>query len=115
MSFDLLEVDPWTGVRTLVDYDEMTDSLTVRREQDVGPILERNKALQTAGAPERFRDDDINWRLQASVPNIVQEKWYRDHGVAVWKANEDPDQMAAVIKLVNSSDWRWLKTVPGRV
>lgn len=105
----LVDVDPWTGVQEWVHYDENTDSLTIRRVQDVEPILDRNKALQNDMSHWRNQskgeETGIDMRLCASIPVIVQERWLREYGVDVYKKEHWP----AVRKLLNSSDWKWLK------
>lgn len=102
-------MDPWTGVEQWVWYDESTDSLTIRRVQDVEPILDRNKALANDGAHWRNNagsdDVGIDMRLVATIPVIVQEKWLREHGVDI----NNKDHWLGVKRLLNDPDWRWLK------
>jgi len=105
----LLDVDPFLGVREYVQYDHNTDSITIKRVQDVEPILERNKALANDGS--RWRNqwrnspEGIDMRLLACIPAIVAEKWLRDYGVNIF----DKEHTKAALKLLNSSDWKWLK------
>lgn len=105
----LLDIDPWTGTKEFMSYDEATDSLTIKRVQDVEPILDRNKRLANDGShwKNQAKNDElgIDMRLVACIPAIVQEKWLRDHGVDVYKA----EHWDAVKRLLNSSDWKWLK------
>jgi hypothetical protein len=57
-------------VQTLYKTDGST--LTVVRQQDVEPIIERNKQLQTM-------EQRSDWgRHVASVPNVVLEKWLNE-------------------------------------
>lgn len=88
--------------------DPMTGDLTVARSADVAPILEHNKALATMNdgySPGR------EWRRAASIPLIVVEKWKNELGVDVF----DPNHKAAVRRLLNSSEWQYLRTAPGRL
>jgi hypothetical protein len=110
----LLDVDPWTGVREYGDYDASTDSLTIHRVQDVEAILDRNKALQTAGHWKNnaaLDEEKMDMRLAACIPNIVQERWLREHGVNIW----EKDHWPAVKRLLNSSDWKWLKAADVKI
>lgn len=105
----LLDIDPWTGTKEYVSYDEQTDSLTIRRVQDVQPILDRNKALANDMShwKNQSKNDElgIDMRLVAAIPVIVQEKWLREFGVDVYNKHQWPE----VRRLLNSSDWKWLK------
>jgi hypothetical protein len=57
-------------VRTIYHVDGR--DLTIAREQDVEPILEHNKQLQTI-------EQRSDWgRHVASVPNVVLEKWLNE-------------------------------------
>jgi hypothetical protein len=49
----LLDYDPATGLKTFHDYDEAEDKTFISYEQDVEPILDRNKAA----AKRRERPD----------------------------------------------------------
>lgn len=103
-------MDPWTGTKEYADYDEATDSLVIHRVQDVEPILERAKALANDGShwTNQSKNDEvgIDMRHAAMVPTIIQEKWLRDHGVRFW----DKDHWPKVRQLLNSSDYKWLKS-----
>lgn len=88
--------------------DPMTDDLTVIRGGDVGPILENNKALYGSGdgySPSR------ELRRAASIPMEIIEKWRNELGVDVF----DPNHRAAVRRLLNSSEYLYLRTAPGRL
>lgn len=88
--------------------DPMTGSLTVHRGEDVEPLLEQNKALAASGdgyAPSR------ELRRAASIPMAVVEKWRNELGVDVF----NPDHLPAVRRLLNSSEYLYLRTAPGRL
>lgn len=83
-------------------------SLIVHREADVEPLLEANKALYTSGdgySPSR------EWRRAASIPMAIIEKWRNELGVDVF----NPDHIGAVRRLLNSSEYLYLRTAPGRL
>ena len=83
-------------------------SFAVVRSQDVEPILEQNKRLQTEGdgySPSR------EWRRVASILVTVQMQWIEKYGVdPLAKGNE-----ALLKRLLNDPEWRHLRTSPGSV
>ena len=88
--------------------DAMTGDLTVLRGEDVEPILEANKALAASGdgySPSR------ELRRAASIPLAIVEKWKNELGVDVF----NPDHKPAVRRLLNSSEYLYLRTAPGRL
>lgn len=83
-------------------------SLIVHREADVEPILELNKALAASGdgyTPSR------ELRRVASIPMAIIEKWRNELGVDVL----NPDHMPKVRQLLNSNEYAFLRTAPGRL
>jgi hypothetical protein len=88
--------------------EDSDGSLIVHREADVEPLLEANKALATSGdgySPSR------ELRRAASIPMIIIEKWRNELGVDVF----NPDHKEAVRRLLNSSEYLYLRTAPGRL
>lgn len=88
--------------------DPMTGDLTVIRGADVEPILEHNKALHALNdgySPSR------EWRRAASIPLAVVEKWKNELGVDLF----NPDHRPAVRRLLNSNEYAFLRTAPGRL
>lgn len=90
-------------------YVEDSDgSLIVHREADVESLLEANKALASSGdgyTPSR------EMRRAASIPNAIVEKWRNEKGVNVY----DPDHWPKVRELLNSNEYLYLRTAPGRL
>lgn len=83
-------------------------SLIVQRLADVGPLLEANKALASSGdgyTPSR------EMRRAASIPLAIIEKWRNELGVDVL----NPDHIGAVRRLLNSNEYAFLRTAPGRL
>lgn len=88
--------------------EDSDGSLIVHREADVEPLLEANKALYTSGdgySPSR------EWRRAASIPMAIIEKWRNELGVDVF----NPDHKPAVRRLLNSNEYAFLRTAPGRL
>lgn len=83
------------------------DKIIQRNTQDVEPILDANKRLYNDGdgyTPSR------DYRRAASIPLIVVEQWLRE-GVDVYNR----DHAEEVKRRLNSSEWAYLRTAPGRL
>lgn len=96
-----------SGVSTRV-HAGADGTLTFERVQDCDPILDANKALQNDGdgySPSR------ELRRVASIPNVVIEKWLNEEGINFF----NPDHWSAIRRKLNSNEYLWLRTAPGRV
>ncbi len=71
---------------------------------DEQPLLDATASKRSAGRDYYARDPDM-WRV-ASVPISVQYEWLTKHGVDM----HNDDHWPAVQRLLNSSDYRYLKT-----
>lgn len=100
MSKRLLDFDPVTGVKTFYQYDENEDRDIISYEQDVEPILDRNKAA--ANEATGPMGDMVH---VASIPSSIQLKWLVEHGVDIMNR----DHMPRVKRLLNDPEWRYLK------
>jgi hypothetical protein len=96
----ILDLDPITDTWETFDYDDSDDQVIVKRFQDVEPILSLNKRTQTMP----WSRGETMWHA-ASIPNIVVEKWLREHGVNVLRRDHWP----AVRRLLNSNEYRYLR------
>jgi hypothetical protein len=88
--------------------EDSDGSLIVQRLADVEALLEANKALAASGdgyTPSR------ELRRAASIPLAIIEKWRNELGVDVL----NPDHMPAVRRLLNSNEYAFLRTAPGRL
>jgi hypothetical protein len=95
-----------SDVATKWDWDEGTQTLILNRIQDVEPIIERNKRLQT----ERQNGD---WgRHIATIPNVIIEKWLNEE----WNRGNTkllpftPEFEAIVDRKLQDPDWKFLRT-----
>jgi hypothetical protein len=88
-------------------HDDGGDKLIVNHAQDVEPILDTNKAMAT-------HNDGYNssrtMRRVASIPNVVIEQWKKE-GVDLF----NPNHKEAVRRKLNSSEFAYLRTAPGRL
>jgi hypothetical protein len=85
--------------------DGKTDFLAT---QDTTPHLDQNKAMFTENdGYSKSRD----LRRVASIPAIVISEWLTKYGVDFY----NPDHWPRVKQLLNSSDYLYLRTAPGRL
>lgn len=103
MGKRLLSFDPNTGLR--IDFeDDGADGFHLHYSQDTEPILEMNKAKQSMGREYYARDKDM-WKV-ASIPIGVQYEWLHKFGIDIY----DEDHWPKVKQLLNSNEYRYLKT-----
>ena len=100
MGKRLLDYDPVTGLKTFHSYDETEDKTYISYEEDVEALLDRNKRLQNEA--QGSMGDGVH---VASIPQTVQMLWMTKYGVDLM----NKDHMPAVKRLLNSSEWRYLK------
>lgn len=100
MSERLLDYDPHTGAKHWFSYDEDTDTMRIRTEEDVQDIIDFNKEKQAEG----FDRKSEVWHA-AKIPNTIILKWKLEHGVELW----NPDHREAVRRLLNSNEYRYLR------
>lgn len=96
-------IDNYAGTRTYLGTGADDDEVLVKREFDPAyttAILDRNIATQN----ESFDRRSDMWHV-ASIPVSVMFEWYTKHGVSAW----NPHHSDAVKRLLNSSDYRYLK------
>jgi hypothetical protein len=88
-----------------MEVDLRGDRMTLTHEQDVQPILDRNK-LAAADSDKTARGIKNDWWKYASVPAIVEIEWMQKFGVDLG----NPQHKSKVFKLLNHPDYRYLKT-----
>lgn len=104
MTKRFFEYDEFRGLR--IDWEDLPDGgFALHYTQDVEPLLEMNKAKQAAGREYYAADPDM-WRV-ASIPIVVQYEWARRYGI---RDVTRPQYQDLVRRLLNSSEWRYLKT-----
>lgn len=92
-----------SGIATRVHLDRSAGVVHVERIQDVEPILERNKALQSI--PQR---SDFGRHI-ASIPNVILERWIHEEGVN-YLALPGEEFARLIRRKLNDPDWRHLRT-----
>lgn len=84
----ILDIDPVTGTWETVDYDDGDDCIVYKRFQDVEPVLNENKYLQT----DAWGRGEWMW-LAARIPDVFVHKWLVEDGVNV----------------MHKENWPWLR------
>lgn len=102
MARRLFKNDPARKLK--IWWEDTDDGFLLRYEQDVEDIIELNKQKANAGREYYARDKDM-WRV-ASIPTVVQMDWLTKFGVDIY----DQDHWPRVRKLLNSNEYRYLKT-----
>jgi hypothetical protein len=105
MARMLIDKDPFTGESVWYDFDHGSLRATITHEQPVARIIDNNIAdandtERTAAGIKR------DWWHYARVPNTVIVDWKQKHGVDFY----NPDHRKRVFQLLNSPDYRYLKT-----
>lgn len=85
--------------------------LVIKRTQDVEPFIEASKkamAQETSWRPFAAPGDKM-YRV-ASIPNIIVEQWLKE-GFDIF----DPSNEKALMKRLNSPEWKHLRMYPGKL
>ena len=98
------------GVKTRY-IQESDGKLTINNQQNVNPLLERNKKLYTANSgytPSR------DFKRIASIPPIMLEIWTKEHnGSRNWFALPKETQNKILKTKLNSSEFKYFRTAEG--
>ena len=103
-------IDAKPGVRDEFHKDDSEGTFTIRTVQDVNPILERNKALQTLNdgySPSR------EFKRYASIPMTLIRKWCKEAGIPFRRYLRRPQEYEKWLeRKVEDPDNRFLLTSP---
>jgi len=100
-----LGIDPITGLETIHHFDEATEYTHIEHRQDTRSIVDFNKMLHnTSHQHDGVKKD---WVHAAIIPEIIQIKWMKEHGIKDIYAEEYWPKVKA---LLNSTDYKYLKT-----
>ena len=80
-------------------------SWAVETRADISDVLDANKEQQNHGARPGALDSKT-MRHVARIPPVVIVKWLNEYGINFY----DPDHEQAWVNLLNSNEWKWLKT-----
>ena len=87
-------------------WHEPTKEMAIEHIQDIKPLIDSNKKLQQED--HHIADD---FRLSARIPMTVYYEWKNKYGVDMF----DPNHKEGVKKLINSPEYRYLKTTSRRI
>jgi hypothetical protein len=94
-------------VVTRPHYDAGERKFIFQRVQDVEPIIENNKRLQSMGQSRKS-----DFRHIASIPNIFLERWlneeYARGNTSIRLFSEDMDKLVA--RKLRDPEWKFLRT-----
>ena len=118
MAKRLIDYDPVTLTQTWHDYDVASDKTEIVEIKDVEHVLESTNAARNwdvggAKGLNAYSKKGIKegfWHV-ASIPNSVQLKWKTELGIDIF----NKDHWPAVRKLLNDSEWAYLRTGTGQV
>ena len=92
---------------------ESDGKLTINNEQNVNPLVERNKKLYTADSGYTPSKD---FKRIASIPPIILEIWTKEHnGSRNWFALPKETQNKILKTKLNSSEFKYFRTAEGRL
>ena len=106
----LIDYDHLTKTKTFFEYDHGNDYGVVKTEQNVTPILEKNKALYGEG-DHRAHGMKESFLHVATIPNQIIEKWIVEDGINFFKKEHWP----LVKRKLNDPEYRFLRTTRGRI
>jgi hypothetical protein len=91
------------GIETHLEFDGNTAHF-VRKGDDLQPFLDDTARKRGAGRAYYAKDNELH--KVASIPVTVQYEWLTKHGVDFW----NDDHWPGIVRLLNSPDYRYLKT-----
>ena len=100
------------GVKTRY-IQESDGKLTINNQQNLNPLLDRNKKLYTQNDGYTASRD---MRRIASVPPIILQIWAKEYnGTRNWWALPKDTQKKILRVKLNSNEFRYFKTSEGRL
>jgi hypothetical protein len=98
------------GTKYFVESD---GKVTVKRSQDVNPILQKNKRLYTLN-DGYSKSKDL--KRVASIPTMVLELWAREYnGTNNWWQIPKSERTKILKLKLNSNEYRYFRTASGRM
>ena len=94
------------GKNQIFHYHTPTGEFAIEHIEDIQPLIDSNKKLQQE---DHHRADEF--RLSARIPMTVVYEWKRTYGVDLFNKNHKE----GVRKLLNSPEYRYLKTTNRRI
>lgn len=108
-NWELIDHNPWNGLKKYVgDNPDDPEGVLIRYEQD-------RKAIMRTVDNNKIEANHINtgrmgdMERVASIPIAVMYEWKVKYGVDAWRYASDPEVQKKVNRLLNDSDYRYLK------
>lgn len=102
-DWEMIDDGSFNGLKKFIrSSDEDEGTVQVMTQQNVNPFLDRNKRSQVDTMNTRMGD---GLEKVAHIPTHIIYEWITKHGVNLY----DPNHQDGVVRLLNSSDYRWLK------
>lgn len=103
------DFDPDTGL--IVTYEDTEDGFSLHYSQDAEPIIDRNKSLVGGNGRDHWKGE---FRLEASIPNILLIKWATEDGIPAEMIFSD-EYAKRIARRLNDPDYRHLKCASVRI
>lgn len=100
-------------VKTTYHSDDSNKQVVIERNVDYKPIIEHNKKMYNHNdGYSKSRD----LKRVASIPTLVLELWTKEYnGTGNWFALPKDVQTKILKKKLNSSEFQYFRTAPGRL
>lgn len=85
------------------------ETFTIEHVADVEPVLDLNKRFQSDNP--RGLSVTREWKHVAEIPAIIVERWINEYGVDPTDGHHND----LLKRLLNSNEWRWLRSSEGMV
>ncbi len=109
MAQHLLDFDPLTGKKVIMDYRDDGRDVRVITQQDLTPLLDRNRALANDEDYTRQGIKEDRWHY-ASIPEVLWPELLQKHGVDMKAKRMDWPRLFRVI----NEHYPYLKTTHKR-
>ena len=93
-------------INKIFHWHEPTKEMAIEHIENIQPLIDSNKKLQQHD--HHIKDE---FRLSARIPMTVYYEWKNKYGVDLF----NPNHKEGVRKLINSPEYRYLKTTNRRI
>lgn len=101
---EFFDYDPTHQTTSYFDFDELTGTASIRKEQDVQPYLDHAKEIRNTQAADKSLKNDGYWCQYAIIPQVV-EVALLNKGINI----HNPDHTKKMMAEINTN-YPWLKT-----
>lgn len=105
------EWNPYKDAYETYYWDDENQKLIIKNTFEVGDILKVNKMQANASIDKRYGNAMLH--LVADIPNVFIAKFLKEHNLDVF--SNDPAEQRRLRKLLDSPEYRFLKTTTKRL